>query len=516
MRKWLRLSGCMMLTLVVGGCEVVPDKEQPKPPPAEKSKKTDDSAKAAASPLPTAKVERGPFKIDLELKGIFEAEDMTEVVLRPEAWTPDVRGIFTVLKAVEQGAQVHKGQTIVTLDLEKIDQMIDDLKVDKRLADLSLKEAEEELPVVEKNTPLELAAAERAKRVADEDLKYFLEIGRPHAEKSALFEVKSAGQWLEYAKEELRQLEKMYRAKDLTEETEEIILKRQRNAVESAAFNLRSAEIRRDETLKVDLPRKEVTLKEATVKNALSFDKARNILPLALSQKRLALEKMKYERTKAEDKLHKFERDRETMTVKAPADGLVYYGKCLHGKWTSAASMMEKLQRGGILMPDEVFITIVKPRPVFIRAAIEEKDLHLARAGMKGKIAPVPYPDLKLGGAIKSISPIPVTPGSFEGIISIEISKEADALKPGMACTIKLVPYVKEDALTVPAGAVFTDDLDEDKHYVFLATKGGKHEKRTITIGKKTDKKIELRLGLQEGDEILLEKPKDQEKKGRE
>jgi multidrug efflux pump subunit AcrA (membrane-fusion protein) len=276
--------------------------------------------------------------------------------------------------------------------------------------------------------------------------------------------------------------------------------------VESAAFTLRSAEIRRDETLKVDLPRKEVTLKEAAVKNALSFDKARNILPLTLSQKRLALEKMKYERTKAEDKLHKFERDRETMTVKAPADGLVYYGKCLHGKWTSAASMMEKLQRGGILMPDEVFITIVKPRPMFIRAIIEEKDLHLVRTGIKGKIAPVPYPDLKLGGAVKSISPIPVTPGSFEAIISTEISKEA--LKPGMACTIKFVPYLKEDAPTVPAGTVFTDDLDEDKHYVFLATKGGKHEKRTVTIGKKTDKKIEILQGLKEGDEILLEKPK--------
>jgi multidrug resistance efflux pump len=494
---------------VACGCESA--QEKAKAPTAEKAKKED--AKTPAGQPATAKVEKGPLKIEVELKGVFEAEDMTEVVLRPEAFIPDVRGILTVLTAVEQGTAVHKGETLVTLDLEKIDQMIQDLKVDQRLAELALKEAEEELPVLEKNTPLELAAAERAKKVADEDLKYYLETGRPHAEKSALFDVKSAGHWLEYAKEELRQLEKMYRAKDLTEETEEIILKRQRNAVESAAFSLQSAEIRRDETLKVELPRKEVTMKEAAVKNALSLEKARNILPLTLSQKRLALEKIKYERTKAEDKLRKFEKDRETMTVKSPADGVVYYGKCLHGKWTTAGSVAEKLQRGGVLMPDEVFMTIVKPRPMFVRATIEEKDLHQIRPGLKGKIVPVPYPERKLSAGVKSVSAIPVTPGTFEARIPLETAKDPDALVPGMACTIKFVPYSKEEALTVPADAVFTEDLDDDKHYVFLAVKGGKPEKRPVTIGKKTDKKTEILQGLREGDEILLEKPKGPEKK---
>jgi hypothetical protein len=48
---------------------------------------------------------------------------------------------------------------------------------------------------------------------------------------------------------------------------------------------------------------------------------------------------------------------------------------------------------------------------------------------------------------------------------------------------------------------------------VFLAVKGGKPEKRPVTIGKKTDKKTEILQGLREGDEILLEKPKGPEKK---
>ena len=53
--------------------------------------------------------------------------------------------------------------------------------------------------------------------------------------------VKKAKDYLEYQKEELRQLEKMYGADDLTEETEEIVLKRQRDAVELAIFSLQRA-----------------------------------------------------------------------------------------------------------------------------------------------------------------------------------------------------------------------------------------------------------------------------------
>ena len=39
---------------------------------------------------------------------------------------------------------------------------------------------------------------------------------------------------------------------------------------------------------------------------------------------------------------------------------------------------------------------------------------------------------------------------------------------PGMSCTAKLVPYVKKNALTVPASAVFTDELDDEKRFVYL------------------------------------------------
>ena len=76
------------------------------------------------------------------------------------------------------------------------------------------------------------------------------------------FSLRSSQQQLENQKEELKQLEKMYRSKDLTEETEEIILKRQRFAVEQSEHFLRLTKNRRDQVINVDLPRREREMKD--------------------------------------------------------------------------------------------------------------------------------------------------------------------------------------------------------------------------------------------------------------
>jgi RND family efflux transporter MFP subunit len=451
----------------------------------------------------TCKVEKGHVKAEVSLKGIVEAEQMAEVSVKPEAWAMPL----AVKKAVPHGTTVKKGDVVIQLDLDKIDQAIKDLKADRALAALAIKQAEEELPVLEKSLPLDLSAAERAAQVANEDLKKFTDVDRPLAEESAKQTVKSATHYLEYAKEELRQLEKMYRSKDLTEETEEIILKRQRHQVESADFNLKTATIKRDQTLKVDMPRKAISLREDAAKLTVALEKARHTLPLTVNQKRLALNKLKYDNERTAERLVKLEKDHEAMTVRAPADGIVYYGRCQNGQWHTATMVAGKLQPGGVVMPDEVLMTVVTPRPFFIHATVEEKDLHWLRTGMKGKALVTGSPDLKLPAKIAQLSGVPQTPGTFSARVTVEAGADADALMPGMACTVKIAAYNKKDVLNVPKTALFSDD--DEEHYVYLAAKDGKPEKRTVKVGKTAGDKTEIIEGLKEGDEILTAKPED-------
>jgi multidrug resistance efflux pump len=489
----LALAALLLLVCTAPSDDGVATKAAPAPKALSPAK--DDKAGGG-----TVKVARGPFRVTLTLKGTFAAAEMAEIALRPEAWGPQSGGPLTVLTAVEPGTAVKKGDVLVTLQTDKIDRAIRDLEAEQQLSALAIRLAEEELPALEKSTPLDLAAAERAKAHADEDLKKFLEVDRPLSEAGAQNSVKNAQQYLEYAREELRQLQKMYRAKDLTEETEEIILKRQRHQVEMAEFNLRTATTHRDQTLKVTLPRQEQAARDSAVRQTLNLEKARATLPLTLSQKRLALGKLRYDQDKAAERLRGLKKDREQMTVRSPADGVVYHGKCTHGQWNSPA-VAPRLQRGGNLMPDEVFLTVVAPRTLVVDASAEEKDLHWLKPGQKGTAVPAGFPDLRVPVELASLSAVPQAPGTFAAVFKVDAARAPESVAAGMACTVKLKAYHNESALFLPPSAVFDDD---EEHYVYRA---GTKEKAPVQVGKHSDDKVEILGGLKEGDEVLASRP---------
>jgi len=447
-------------------------------------------------------VKKRGFKIEVVLAGVLEAKDTTELSLRPESWAQ-----FVVEEVVEHGARVNKGDVLVALETKKIDEAIRDQELALRLTRLSVEQAEEDVKVLAKSVPMDLASAERSKKHAEEDAKRFLEIDKALSQKSAHFSVKNSTNGLEYAREELRQLEKMYKADDLTEETEEIILKRQRNNVERAEFNLERAKVSSDRTLKVDLPRREVSMTRGLSKARLNWEKARAALPMQLRKKHLDLEKMKYDRKKTQERIGRLKKDRAAMAVKAPMGGIVYYGRCVRGVWPNSDALAAKLRCGGALKPHEVFMTVARPRPVLVRAQVPEERLHHLVAGMEAKIVPKGYPSLKLKGRLESISAIPTAPGKFDAMIAVELPQQAKAIMPGMACNATFVPYAKRDALTAPAVAVFSDPLDEEKRHVYVAKPDQQSEKRPVTVGRTSAGKVEILKGLEEGEKILLKEP---------
>lgn len=461
-----------------------------------------DRPAAEASKPKTVTVERGPLKVSAELKGVFEAAHSTEISVRPEAWAQPL----VVRKVVPHGTTVRKGDVLIEFETEKLDRAIEALQVEQELAVLALELASQELPVLERILPLDLAAAERAGRHAQEDLKQFLEIDRPLQEESARFGLKSARESLKYSQEELKQLQAMYRDKDLTEETEEMILQRQRFEVESGEFRVKQQTITAEQTLNVTLPRREQAARDLAAKASLDLEKAKGALPLTLNQKRLALRKSRYEFEQSSARLKDLLADREALKVLAPADGLVYYGKATDGQWQAASVTAAKLTPGGIVPPSEVLLTVVQPAPLLVRATVEEKDLYKLSPGLKGRILPAGYPNARLAARLESVAPVPKAPGSFDARVAVELPADAPPVLPGMAATVKLADVLKPEALTVPASAVFSDD-DEATRYVYRVGGDGKPEKVTVQVGLTVGDRIEILDGLKAADAIRAEKP---------
>lgn len=486
--------------------EATVDKEKGEKAASAKTAPSLQKGKSAGETPALHTVAEGLMKVEVSLSGTLEAASAIDIALRPQTWRA-----FEVVKAVESGTAVKKGEMLVEFDPEAIDEAIKDLTLAKQLNESALTLAQENLRATEASTPLDQETAQRAKRIANEDLERFTKTLRPLSEKSASFMLRIAEDSLRYEKEELAQLEKMYKADDLTEETEEIVLKRQRDSVRRAEFQYEMAKNYSEQALRVTIPREAETIKQATVRQDLAADKARVVLPLALAQQRLEVERLKQELTKSQRKLKKLTDDRGLMTLRAPTDGVVYFGQCVLGKWSGAEATAKSLRKGGMVQPNDVFLTIVKPRPLFARVSVPEKHIAAVRPGSAAKIETTAYPSVKLTASVVQVDRIP-SGGDFDARLSIALKKNAPLLMPGMSCTAKLVPYLKKNALTVPASAVFADELDDEKQYVYLAGDKGKAKKRRVTVGQKSENRVEILKGLVAGDSILLERPKSEKK----
>lgn len=472
--------------------------------PAATAGKPDAASAAAAAKPSTYKVKKRPMKIETSLDGVFEAKNATEYTIRSKDWTD-----YEVLKAVEHGSRVREGDLLITLDTEKIDRAIGDFQRDITLLALAAQDAEITAKTLQTTTNVDFALNDRSRRIALEDYDYYFNVERPFNEKALKQSMKSAEDMLAYEEEELKQLEKMYKADDLVEETEEIVLKRARDQVERARFMLERTKLQIDAMARMTIPRTEELMKLTRDKIDLDWQKGKIAVPVARQKADLALEKAKLEHARALEKLKRLQADREKMIIKAPTSGIVYYGRCLRGKWSSTETVADKLRRGGRLMNEDVVLTIVDPRPMVIRTSVAEKQLPNVRAGLKGFATPTSSPDSKLPTMVERIAAVPTSTGTFDTTVAVTLDDSASGILPGMNCEVRMVSYFNRDAIAVPASAVGTDDLDPRKTFINRLGKDGKPEKREVVVGKRTDKLVEILKGVAEGDEIQAEFSKD-------
>lgn len=440
-------------------------------------------------------VRRGQIKLKVEIDATVEASRAMPLKLEPKAWSD-----LTVREAVAHGARVKKGDVLIRLETDKIREQIDDLDQDQRTGRVGLELAEAELENLRQATPHRLEVAARLRRIAGEDYDYFVSTNRAQREKGTAFNLKSAEQRLEGVVEELKQLEKMYLADDLTEETEEIVLKRQRFAVEAARFSLESTRLQAQRELGTTLPREHESLAQQQREQALAQELAQHSLPAALARKTLEIEKLKRDRRKAEKKLAELRADQELLAMSAPTDGVVYYGACEQGKWVSGAALAKKLIPGGKLSANEVVLTIVSLDQLLLKASVSEADAGKLRAGLRGQAIPTIAPEQKLRVTLDSLGSVPAPGGGFE--VAFSFARPAETgLMPGLTCRVSFPELLRTDVLVVPKRAVISED---GRSYVRVPSGNAKPVRKEVKTGDSDDTHTEIRDGLAERDVVLV------------
>ena len=445
--------------------------------------------KPAGPPIHEVKAER--FKSTVKLKATFESPRLKEIIVEPEEWKE-----LTVRKVVPHGKRVKKGEVILAFETKALKEKIAELEANERTARLTLQQSSDDYQHLEHSTPLKLKAAATKRKHAEEALAYFENVQLEQNRESARRSLESAEFSLEYAQEELKQLEKMYAEDNLTEETEEIILKRTRRSVESAKRSVANRKLSTERALKVEIPRQHTSLKTAAKTAVLEHELSRASLPRNLELKKRELEKEKREHKKNSKAFSKLKKDLEKMTVKAPMDGYIFYGAYVDGKWATAAAVAKKLRPGGSVAPKERILTIAQAEGLRLHALVPENQLGMLSKGMKGVAIPVAFPGERLPAKLTALRMI-ASGGGYPAEISLKSAH--NQLTPGMHADVTFVVFESDDALTVPNTAVYQDS---EGHYVMLMKDGEKDERREVTVGFTDGKKTVIKRGLSAGDQV--------------
>ena len=454
--------------------------------------------KAEAKPAATEKTENlllvkvEPFVQKLKVSGTVESTVETPVEMDLKRWAD-----MTVIKALPHGAIVKKGDLLIELETKDIKKKIDDLKLGMPAKDLELAAAVLELDSAEKLTPLALAKALREKSEAEQDLVHFEDKSRPMLERGAKEDVKEVVEALAYAEEELNQLKKMYEKDDLTEETEEIILRRAENTVLRYKWTLEQTEARTGRRLETEIPREHDNLKSNLETTQINWRAGEKSMRDGLLKKREETAAKRRELEELRKSLLEMEDDLANMKVTAPHDGIVYYGASQRGKWTTASTVDRKLIPGGKLAMREIVMTVVDPAKVQVRLSLNEDQLRDLAEGQSGPLHLKWKPDFKFDSKVKSILYVPFPDKTFDAILNVMIPAKAPALMPGMTADAEISVYEKKDALVIPKSAVTKEGDNE-------TVKGRDGKPVIVKTGRSQGDKVEILEGLKPGDAIQV------------
>jgi HlyD family secretion protein len=365
----------------------------------------------------------------VNISGVFEAVSAHEV----SAATEQIKSL-KIKRIIPQGSIVTKGQHVVWFETEDVDKQIKDARTNLRLSELTLRDEEFTFEQLGKIQKLDREASDRTLKKAKQSYDNFVQIDHERDVESAQFSLTNAKASLENVMEELKQLEQMYKEDDLTEESEEIVLKRAKQSVENAEFRLRGTEISTARSLKQSIPRSEVENEVALTRAQLAHAKAIRELDTARQRQQIEMGKKRDKFKEEQDDFAELQEERKKLVLKAPAAGVAFHGKLTRGKVSEKPSV---LAEGSTATSDQELLTIAQLGKLQIRVDLQEKDLSHVSVGSKGKVTVTADPDRKVTATVKSVSTVPYAGTKFDAVLSVKLPKSDPPIYPGMSCSIE-------------------------------------------------------------------------------
>ncbi len=372
----------------------------------------------------------------LKLNGTMVPSKADEVVLWPEAWT----GGYRVLEVIPHGTMVERGQVVAVLDAEALEKQLHDAEMAMESARLNFALDQERAQLEERSAHQTLermhVSLERAERNLVGWREFETQFNVAQAELSTMY-----GQHgLEDATDELEQLEAMYTADELTDATEEIVLKRSRRNLERSKISQELQQRRRDYEAEFSWTLTGQMREEAVEKAARSFQAQEVRTELDAISRKHRLETARVNLERQEVKLDRLRQDLESMQVRAPRSGMLLHGGIADYK---PGKVAPRHSRGGQLASRKAVFTVAAPGYFEVHFQAPEDKLSMLAGVETGTAVIVGLAEdrSRVSGDMKrELFPTPssASGGSNQYACRLLIGIELEDVVPGQRASVEL------------------------------------------------------------------------------
>jgi HlyD family secretion protein len=195
------------------------------------------------------------------------------------------------------------------------------------------------------------------------------------------------------------------------------------------------------------------------------------------------------------DRLATLEKQVELCTIRAPHDGFVIYANDSRREVYIEEGMPVRQYQRLFFLPDLNDMEVV--------AMLHESIVDEIQPGMQAKVEVEGLPEQSVEGRVTLVSPLPTFEWRsdvryFQGIVKLK--NPPRGLRPGMTAQVEIAMPPRENVLAVPSEAVAL----ADGHDVCFVVRDSGVERREVKLGEVTGEMTEVKDGLREGEQVVL------------
>lgn len=203
------------------------------------------------------------------------------------------------------------------------------------------------------------------------------------------------------------------------------------------------------------------------------------------------------------------DRQLKACVIKAPVPGLVAYGSHSGNNGIRSNDVIEE---GAAVRFRQTLLTIPNMSRMGVAVNIHESQLKKVRIGQHCRVTVDAEQGRTLEGVVAELAVLPdsgssrYTPNLKVYPAVVHIDGTHDWLKPGMNAKVEIIVNQLEDILYVPVQSI---EVENDHFFTYVNT-GGALERREVETGSFNDQFIEIKGGLNLGEQVALAIPKRQ------